>query len=158
MYILRRDAAEVCRSAATILMDPASGGRLGPEYQLGVRLQQIAIALGDSPVHYVHVPGGTPPREPNPAPLTEEEAGHCLRGADALDRGEHATAVRHIVEAAAHRVMSQVIGAIEKVNADRATPTGEASASQRGDRHRGRAGGRGKRPRAQKGARKAGRR
>jgi hypothetical protein len=177
--IWRKDAARICREAAEIVEDVAVNEQ---RCVLAMNLRQLAIVL-DAPPPVVVPPGAVSPGAlagdagrvefyPSQAvPANEYEKSHREKAAfflcdaivaPATDRQRREVraeqVVTHIVEAAAHRVMSQVIGAIEKVNADRATPTGEASASQRGDRHRGRAGGRGKRPRAQKGARKAGRR
>jgi hypothetical protein len=141
-----KDGAETVRHAADVI------SACGPRPDLVLKLRQLAIVLEAA------APVPVPPRAPLRAPTTDYEAAHCLSAADALDRNEHATAIAHIVEAAAHRVMSQVIGAIDKVNAARPTPTDAASARQGGDRRRGWLGAGVRRPKARKGARKAARR
>jgi hypothetical protein len=148
-----KDGAETVRHAADVI------SACGPRPDLVLKLRQLAIVLEAA------APVPVPPRAPLRAPATEEEAGHCLKAMDALDRFEHATAIAHIVEAAAHRVMSQVIGAIDKVKAsppinvvgyDALREMARAAgASPRGDRPRPRGKGRGARSgRARKAARR----
>jgi hypothetical protein len=139
-----KDGAETVRHAADVI------SACGPRPDLVLKLRHLAIVLEAA------APVPVPPRAPLRAPATEYEAAHHLAAADALntltlqpvtEQGQAGVAVRHIVEAAAHRVMSQVIGAIEKVNA--APPVNvvgydalremarAAGAPPRGDRPRG---------------------
>lgn len=126
--IWRKDAVDALMQAIVRLQDPSEGPSRGPSWMLGEQLRQIQIAIehggGGFPLT-----GGEAATEPCGA-VNEYEQHHRQKAAAflvALRLGESSVfantatwsrdAVAHIVEAAAHRVMSQVIGAIEKTKA-----------------------------------------
>jgi hypothetical protein len=130
MLIWRKDAAIVCRMAATKLAGLPFSDAIeeGMCNDLAMKLRQLATSLDHGgPVGPLgEIPAGEriTPGSVLSGPVNEYEAAHRtyavgLLKLSGLGHDDAERAVGHVIEAAAHRVMAQVIGAIEKTRPPR---------------------------------------